>query len=57
MYHLTNPANPSKDLVTLRGGLKRDTSRRDPLFKFRNNAQLAAQLAASISHAAVIGPN
>jgi hypothetical protein len=28
-----------------------------PLFKFRNNAQLAAQLAASISHVALIGPN
>jgi hypothetical protein len=25
-----------------------------PLFKFRNNAQLAAQLAASISHVALI---
>ena len=28
-----------------------------PLFKFRNNAQLAAQLPASISHVALIGPN
>jgi WD40 repeat protein len=28
-----------------------------PLFKFRNNAQFAAQLAASISHVALIGPN
>jgi hypothetical protein len=30
---------------------------RDPLFNFRNNAQLAAQLAASISDVPLIGPN
>jgi hypothetical protein len=29
----------------------------ETLFKFRNKAQLAAQLAASISHVALIGPN
>jgi hypothetical protein len=28
-----------------------------PPFKLRNNAQLAAQLAASMSHVALIGPN
>ena len=28
-----------------------------PLFKFRNNDKLAAQLTASISHTALIGPN